>query len=95
MAPHSFIDVRRSSRVREANSIYVAIASDNYHEWHIALTKDKSLHGIKIRTDFPLSPGERVAILPEADSEDRITAHVVWARGLEISDGYIAGLEFA
>lgn len=95
MAPHFFIDVRRSHRVREANPIDVAIASDNYHEWHIALTMDKSLHGIRILTDFPLSPGERVAILPEADSEDRIRAYVVWVRGLEISAEYVAGLEFA
>ncbi len=95
MAPHSFIDVRRSRRVREANPIDVATASENYHEWHIALTMDKSLHGIRIRTDFQLFTGERVAIIPEADSMDRISARVVWARGLEISDGYIAGLEFA
>ena len=69
MAPHSFIDVRRSRRVREANPIDVAIASDNYHERHIALTMDKSLHGMRILTDFQLFPGQRVAILPEADSD--------------------------
>jgi hypothetical protein len=44
--------------------------------------------------NFPLSPGERVVILPGAGSEDRITARVVWARALEISAGYVAGLEF-
>jgi len=55
---------------------------------------DGSLHGIRIRINFPLSPEERVVILPEAGSEDRITARVVWARALEISAGYVAGLEF-
>jgi hypothetical protein len=95
MAPQFSIDVRRSRRVREANPIDFAIASGNYHEWHIALTMDKSLHGIRILTDFPLFPGEPVALRPEADSEDRISARVVWRQGLETSAGYVAGLEFA
>jgi len=95
MATPSFVESRRSPRGREASPIRLALAYDNYHKQHEALTRDESLHGISIRTHFPLSPGEKVVILPEAGSEDRNTGRVVWVRGLEIPVGYVAGLEFA
>ena len=56
---------------------------------------DASLHGLRIRTDVALSPGQKVLILPDVGMQDRITARVVWARELEISSGHVAGLEFA
>ena len=95
MATPSFVDPRRSPRGREANPIRFAIPFEYPNKKHRALTVDASPHGIRIRTHFRLSPGEKVVILPEAGSEDRSTARVVWVRGLEIPVGYVAGLEFA
>ena len=90
----SYVDPRRSPRTREANPIRFAIPFEYPNKQHRALTVDASLHGIKIRTHFRLSPGEKVVILPKAGSKDRNTARVVWVRRLQIPDGYVAGLEF-
>jgi hypothetical protein len=95
MAAPSYVDPRRSPRGRAANPIRLAIPFEYPTKQHKALTVDASLHGIKIRTDVPLSPGERVVILPEAGSGVRIPARVVWTRAVKISAGYVAGLEFA
>jgi hypothetical protein len=94
MGTPSFVDPRRSPRTRGANPIRLTIAFEYPYKQHKALTIDASLHGVRIRIDVPLSPGERVVILPEGRSQDRITAHVVWVRAVEISAGYVAGLEF-
>jgi len=56
---------------------------------------DEALGGVRIRIDIPLSAGEKVVILPEAVSEERIRARVVWVRELKTSATYVAGLEFA
>ena len=89
-----FVESRRSPRGRDASPILLAIASENYHIQCNALRMDASLHGMRIRTDVPLSLGTRVEILPNGRSGDCITTHVVWMQELEISSVYVVGLEF-
>ena len=95
MATPSFVDPRRSRRAREANPAHFTISFGQLRKRHEVLTLDESLHGLRIRTDVRLCPGENIVIIPEGDSKDRILARVVWMRAVEISAGYVAGLEFA
>ena len=94
MATTSFVDPRRSRRAREANPIRVAIASENYHIRHEVSTMDGSLHGIRIRISVPLVPGEKIAVFVREGSLYRNSSRVVWMQKAEVSEGYIAGLEF-
>ncbi len=89
-----FVDHRRSSRAREANPIRLALASEDYGVGHAAITMNESLCGVRIRTDVPLSPGEKIEIFPQGGSQQRIPARVVWVREPGPSAGYVAGLEF-
>jgi hypothetical protein len=89
-----FVDHRRSLRVGEANPIRLAIASEDYGVGHAAITMNESLCGVRIRTDVPLSPGEKILIFPQGGSQQRIPARVVWVRRPMSSAGYVAGLEF-
>jgi hypothetical protein len=95
MATPPFVDPRRSRRARETNPVHFTISFEQLRKQHEVLAVDESLHGVRIRTDVRLCPGENVVIIPEWDSEDRILARVVWMRAVEISAGYVAGLEFA
>ena len=95
MATPSFVDPRRSHRAREANPIHVAIASESYQMRHEVVTMDGSLHGIRIRIAVPLVPGENIAVFLNKASQFRNPARVVWMQKSEVSEGYIAGLEFA
>jgi hypothetical protein len=94
MATTSFVDPRRSRRAREANPIHLAIAAENYQMRHEVLTMDESLHGVRIRIAVPLVPGEKIAVFLKEGSQYRTPARVVWMRKAEVSEGYIAGLEF-
>jgi hypothetical protein len=89
-----FLNLRRSRRTPEANPIPLAIASEDYQVNHQAFTMNRSLHGLRIRTAVPLSPGETVVISRREGSRHTIPAHVVWVREPIPSAEYIAGLEF-
>jgi hypothetical protein len=95
MATNSFVDARRSRRVPEAKRIRLAIGFENYRMPHEVLTMNESLHGVRVRIAVPLIPGEKIVVFPKADSQRSIPARVVWMRKAEVSDGYIAGLEFS
>ena len=94
MGSTRFVDHRRSLRVREAISIGIAIASENYRVEHEAFTMNQSLQGVRIRTAIPLLPKEMVVAFPPGDSRHALPARVVWVRRPTSSAEYIAGLEF-
>lgn len=94
MDTSSFVDLRRSRRGRAVNSIHVAVPFENHQIRHEVVTMDESLHGIRIRTIAALSPGEKIVVFLQGESQAPTTARVVWVRRQEISAGYVAGLEF-
>ena len=90
----NFTDPRRSLRERETIPIRYAIASEDYRVEHEAITMDRSLHGLRIRTAVRLSCGETVVVLPLGGSQGATPARVVWVHGAESSFEGAAGLEF-
>ena len=87
-----FLNIRRSRRTPEATLIPLAIPSEDYQINHQAFTMNRSLHGLRVRTAVPLSPGETVVVSRQEGSWHTVPARVVWVR--ERSAEYIAGLEF-
>ena len=95
MATNSFVDPRRSRRVPEAKRIRLAIGFENYRMPHEVLTMNESLHGVRVRIAVPLIPGEKIVVFLQSGSQDRTPARVVWMQKAQVSEGYIAGVEFA
>jgi hypothetical protein len=84
--------IRRSDRIREPIPTRFAIASEDYKKVHKAFTMDRSLYGLRIRTDLHLSRGEVVLVLSMGDLRGSFPARAVWVQGSEFGcEG--AGLE--
>jgi hypothetical protein len=94
MKPPSFIQPRRSPRVREAIPIRFAIASEEYRVEHEGTTMDRSFHGLKIRASVPLSRGETAVILSQGKVRGGVPTRVAWVRRREFGYDGAAGLEF-
>ncbi len=88
------VDQRRSPRNREAIPVRLAIASEDYRLEYEAVLIDRSSTGIGIRTNMPLSSGEKVLVHWLDKRRDAIPARVAWANGAEFSFAGAVGLEF-
>jgi len=61
---------------------------------HVATAVDMSQHGMRLQTDFPLLPGQRVGLLLSDTPNYVLGARVVWLGKVDSEQAGEAGLEF-
>ena len=87
---------RRSERrsTRNPAQIVVTLVLEGEEAEHLASGVDLSLHGMRVQTDVPLAPGQRVGLVLSDTPTYAIAARVVWLGKAESKQGSEAGVEF-
>jgi len=83
---------RRSERKAAEIVVTVVISGDETD--HLANAVDLSQHGLRLETDTPLAPGQRVGLLLSDDPSHLIRARVVWVGKADSDQAGEAGMEF-
>ena len=84
---------RRSQRIVATIPISLFPHKHDRKEAYDAYTMDLSRFGARIRSNFELSVGDEVGVLPSGDPGQAIRSRVVWVQRTSTSESY-AGLEF-
>jgi hypothetical protein len=83
---------RRSER--KPAHIVVTLVIEGDEADHLANAVDLSQHGLRLETDVPLAPGQRVGLLLSDNPSYVIGARVVWLGKADSEQAGEAGLEF-
>ncbi len=92
MAEGSSAPQRRSERKPAQIVVTLVIEADEAD--HLASAVDMSQHGLRLQTDYSLTPGQRVGLLLSDNPDCVIGARVVWMGDLDSEQAGEAGLEF-
>jgi Tfp pilus assembly protein PilZ len=85
---------RRSERVVTSLPVKLLTDANGQRLEYSAHTLDISEGGVGIRTDAPLMPGQKVAIILECEHVPPLRSRVVWVNRRETGQEIDAGLEF-
>ncbi len=85
---------RRSERQPAEIPITLRIGSTGQPVERIARAIDLSIHGLRIRTNFVLSPGQTLDLFSRGGRLRPVSGRVVWVVTGESRRPYEAGLEF-
>ena len=87
---------RQKQRRSERNpaQIVVTLVLEGDDAKYLADGVDLSLHGMRVRTDVPLEPGQRVGLVLSDTPTYAIAARVVWLGTAESKQAGEAGVEF-
>lgn len=83
---------RRSKR--KPAQITVTLVIDGDEAEYLATALDFSQHGLRLRSDIPLVPGQPVGLILNPHPDFFIGARVVWVGRTDSAEAGQAGLEF-
>ena len=87
-------DGRRCERLPARIRITLRVGSEGHAIERIASAVDLSTHGVRVRTNLVLSPGQTLDLFSRGGRMRPVPGRVVWVRTSESNRPREAGLEF-